>query len=78
MGKVLQIASFSYAEVKYSTGDIGQEDQLNLSFQIRENAKIASLKVKARQENVSGTMLPSFDMVIDGGNGKRQGSINQN
>ncbi|KAJ3332185.1 H(+)-transporting V1 sector ATPase subunit D, partial [Kappamyces sp. JEL0680] len=23
MGKVLQIASFSYAEVKYSTGDIG-------------------------------------------------------
>ncbi len=23
MGKVLQLASFSYAEVKYSTGDIG-------------------------------------------------------
>jgi V-type H+-transporting ATPase subunit D len=61
MGKVLQVASFSYAEVKYSTGDIG--------FQIRESAKIASLKVKAKQENVSGVMLPAFDMVVDGGNG---------
>ena len=61
MGKVLQLASFSYAEVKYSTGEIG--------FQIREGAKIASLKVKAKQENVSGVMLPAFDMVVDGGNG---------
>ncbi|KAJ3324210.1 H(+)-transporting V1 sector ATPase subunit D [Boothiomyces sp. JEL0866] len=60
MGKVLQVASFSYAEVKYSTGDIG--------FQIRESAKIASLKVKAKSENVSGVMLPSFDMVVDGQN----------
>jgi V-type H+-transporting ATPase subunit D len=37
MGKVMQIASFSYAEVKYSTGDIG--------YQIRESAKLAQLKV---------------------------------
>ncbi|KAI8896357.1 ATP synthase subunit D-domain-containing protein [Globomyces pollinis-pini] len=60
MGKILQIASFSYAEVKYSTGDIG--------FQIRESAKLAQLKVKARQENVSGVMLPAFDMIVDGQN----------
>ena len=39
-------------------------------FQIRENAKIASLKVKAKQENVSGVQLPSFDMITDGGSGK--------
>jgi V-type H+-transporting ATPase subunit D len=38
-------------------------------FQIRESAKIASLKVKAKQENVSGVQLPAFDMIVDGGNG---------
>lgn len=61
MGKVLQIASFSYAEVKYSTGDIG--------YQIRESAKLAHLKVTSKQENVSGVMLPAFEMVVDGQNG---------
>ncbi|KAJ3136359.1 H(+)-transporting V1 sector ATPase subunit D [Physocladia obscura] len=60
MGKVMQVASFSYAEVKYSTGDI--------SYQVRENAKIAQLKVKARQENVSGVQLPAFDLNVDGQN----------
>ena len=60
MGKVMQIASFSYAEVKYSTGDIG--------FQIREGAKKAQLKVSAGQENVSGVMLPVFNLVTDGQN----------
>ncbi|KAJ1332613.1 hypothetical protein BSLG_008242 [Batrachochytrium salamandrivorans] len=60
MGKVLQVASFSYAEVKYSTGDIG--------YQIREGVKTAQLKVKANTENVSGVMLPTFDMVVDGQN----------
>ncbi|KAJ3356725.1 H(+)-transporting V1 sector ATPase subunit D [Entophlyctis luteolus] len=60
MGKVLQVASFSYAEVKYSTGDI--------SYLIRESAKIAQLKVKAKQENVSGVQLPAFDLNVDGQN----------
>ncbi|KAJ3130206.1 H(+)-transporting V1 sector ATPase subunit D, partial [Irineochytrium annulatum] len=57
MGKVMQVASFSYAEVKYSTGDI--------SFQVRESAKTASLKVRASSENVSGVQLPQFDMQVD-------------
>ncbi|KAI8929454.1 ATP synthase subunit D-domain-containing protein [Entophlyctis helioformis] len=60
MGKVMQVASFSYAEVKYSTGDIG--------FQIRESVKTAQLKVKAKAENVSGVMLPVFEMAVDGQN----------
>ncbi|EGF76949.1 hypothetical protein BATDEDRAFT_92113 [Batrachochytrium dendrobatidis JAM81] len=60
MGKVLQVASFSYAEVKYSTGDIG--------YQVRESVKTAQLKVKANTENVSGVMLPTFEMVVDGQN----------
>ncbi|KAI8848297.1 ATP synthase subunit D-domain-containing protein [Chytridium lagenaria] len=60
MGKVMQVASFSYAEVKYSTGDI--------SFQVRESVKTAQLKVRASQENVSGVQLPTFEMFIDGQN----------
>ncbi|KAJ3415384.1 H(+)-transporting V1 sector ATPase subunit D [Chytridiales sp. JEL 0842] len=58
MGKVMQVASFSYAEVKYSTGDI--------SYQVRESVKVAQVRVKAKQENVSGVQLPAFDMNIDG------------
>ena len=61
MGKVLQLASFSYAEVKYITGDIG--------FQVRENVKIAQCRVKTKQENVSGVQLPVFEMSIEGQNG---------
>ncbi|KAJ3103853.1 H(+)-transporting V1 sector ATPase subunit D [Phlyctochytrium planicorne] len=60
MGKVMQVASFSYAEVKYSTGDI--------SFQVRESVKTAQLRVRANQENVSGVQLPTFDMYVDGQN----------
>lgn len=61
MGKVMQVASFSYAQVQYATGDI--------AYQIRENAKLAQLKVKARAENVSGVQIPAFEMVVDGNNG---------
>ena len=54
MGRVMQLASFSLAEVTYATGDI--------SYLIQEQAKSASFKVKARQENVSGVVLPAFDV----------------
>ncbi|KAI8907313.1 ATPase, V1 complex, subunit D [Gorgonomyces haynaldii] len=60
MGKVMQVASFSYAQVKNAMGDIG--------FQIRESAKLAQLKVKAKSENVSGTQIPAFEMLVDGQN----------
>ncbi|KAJ1558131.1 H(+)-transporting V1 sector ATPase subunit D [Nowakowskiella sp. JEL0078] len=60
MGKVMQVASFSYAEVKYSTGDIG--------FQVRESVKAAQLKVRSKMENVSGVQLPTFEMFSDGQN----------
>ncbi|KAI9500147.1 H(+)-transporting V1 sector ATPase subunit D [Coemansia spiralis] len=52
MGKVMQNASFSLAEVAYITGDI--------SYQVRESAKSATFKVSAKQENVSGVILPMF------------------
>jgi V-type H+-transporting ATPase subunit D len=53
MGKVMQLASFSLAEVTYATGDI--------SYLVQEQAKNASFKVKAKQENVSGVVLPTFE-----------------
>ncbi|KAI0928693.1 H(+)-transporting V1 sector ATPase subunit D, variant 2 [Taiwanofungus camphoratus] len=54
MGRVMQLASFSLAEVTYATGDI--------SYLVQEQAKSASFRVKAKQENVSGVILPAFEV----------------
>jgi len=54
MGRVMQLASFSMAEVTYATGDI--------SYLVQEQAKTASFRVKASQENVSGVVLPTFEV----------------
>lgn len=54
MGRVMQLASFSLAEVTYATGDI--------AYLVQEQAKSASFKVRAKQENVSGVVLPAFDV----------------
>jgi len=57
MGRVMQIAAFSLAEVTYAVGgDIG--------FQIQESAKQARFRVRTKQENVSGVLLPQFESVI--------------
>ncbi|BGP16612.1 hypothetical protein JCM10213_000473 [Rhodosporidiobolus nylandii] len=65
MGRVMQLAAFSLAEVTYATGDI--------SYQIQESISEATFRVKAKQENVSGTILPAFEGVRtqqeNGGNG---------
>jgi vacuolar-type H+-ATPase subunit D/Vma8 len=55
MGRVLQLASFSLAEVTYTAGDIG--------YQVQESVRKASYTVKAKQENVSGVVLPAFEGV---------------
>lgn len=55
MGRVLQLASFSLAEVTYTAGDIG--------YQVQESVRKASYTVQARQENVSGVVLPAFEGV---------------
>jgi len=50
----MQIAAFSLAEVSYAVGgDIG--------YQIQESAKQARFRVRAKQENVSGVLLPTFE-----------------
>lgn len=61
MGRVMQLASFSLAEVTYATGDI--------SYLVQEQAKSASFRVKAKQENVSGVVFACFR----GGSGARVG-----
>lgn len=55
MGRILQLASFSLAEVTFAAGDIG--------YQVQESVKQASYTVKAKQENVSGVVLPAFEGV---------------
>ena len=64
MGRVMQLASFSLAEVTYATGDI--------AYLVQEQAKSASFKVKAKQENVSGVVLPAFEVDRVPGTGARK------
>ncbi|PWN89868.1 vacuolar ATP synthase-like protein subunit D [Acaromyces ingoldii] len=56
MGRVMQLAAFSLAEVSYATGDI--------AYIVQESVQKASFKVQARQENVSGVFLPSFEAQV--------------
>lgn len=58
MGKVMQTASFSLAEVSYATGD-------NIAYQVQESVSTARIRVRARQENVSGVYLPQFEAFYD-------------
>lgn len=36
------------------------------SFQVRESVQSAQLKIRAKQENVSGVMIPNFEHYADG------------
>lgn len=60
MGRVMQLAAFSMAEVTYTAGDI--------SYSVQKQAKSPSFKVKSKQENVSGVVLPAFEVEEVSGN----------
>jgi V-type H+-transporting ATPase subunit D len=61
MGRVMQIAAFSLAEVTYAVGgDIG--------YQVQESVKSARFRLRAKQENVSGVLLPAFESYLTEGN----------
>ncbi|KAI9053158.1 hypothetical protein LZ554_003424 [Drepanopeziza brunnea f. sp. 'monogermtubi'] len=61
MGRVMQIAAFSLAEVTYAVGgDIG--------YQVQESVKSARFRVRTKQENVSGVFLPAFESYTTDGN----------
>ncbi|KAK4694814.1 V-type H+-transporting ATPase subunit D, partial [Lecanoromycetidae sp. Uapishka_2] len=61
MGRVMQIAAFSLAEVSYAVGG-------DISYQIQESAKQARFRVRTKQENVSGVYLPQFESYTTEGN----------
>lgn len=58
MGRVMQTAAFSLAEVQYATGD-------NIAYQVQESVNKARFQVRAKQENVSGVYLPTFESHIN-------------
>lgn len=61
MGRVMQIAAFSLAEVTYAVGgDIG--------YQVQESARQARFRLRTKQENVSGVFLPTFESYQTEGN----------
>lgn len=56
----MQIAAFSLAEVSYAVGgDIG--------YQVQETAKQAKFRIRTKQENVSGVLLPAFESYTEEG-----------
>ena len=67
MGRVMQLAAFSLAEVTYATGDI--------SYQIQETITEATFRVQTKQENVSGVILPTFESVRTKGEGSNGGGF---
>jgi len=64
MGRVMQIAAFSLAEVAYATGGAG-----NMSYEITQVVSTARFRLRSRQENVSGVFLPAFESYITEGAG---------
>ncbi|KAI9679251.1 MAG: V-type proton ATPase subunit D [Caeruleum heppii] len=61
MGRVMQIAAFSLAEVTYAVGG-------TVAFQIQESVKTARFRLRTKQENVSGVFLPQFESYTEEGN----------
>jgi V-type H+-transporting ATPase subunit D len=57
MGRVMQIASFSLAEVTYAAGDVG--------YHVQESVKTARFRVRARQENVRYDFPLVWTLLID-------------
>lgn len=58
MGVVMKEAALSLAEAKFTMGDFSQ--------QILQNINKASIKVKAKKDNVAGVQLPVFESYKDG------------
>ncbi|CAG8579183.1 257_t:CDS:2 [Dentiscutata erythropus] len=61
MSKIMQTASFSLVEVAYIAGS-------DINYQVQESVKSAQFRVRTKQENVSGVMLPAFECYTEGAN----------
>jgi len=70
MGRVMQIAAFSLAEVTYATGGG------NIAYEITQSVRTARFRLRTRQENVSGVLLPAFEsFVVEGDKGAAGGDF---
>lgn len=58
MGDVMKEASFSMAEVKFVSGDIGQY--------VLQNISTAQIKIRSKKDNVAGVNLPVFETFSEG------------
>eukprot|EP00897_Mesotaenium_endlicherianum_P003363 jgi/Mesen1/3054/ME000018S02369 len=54
MGDVMKNAAFALTEAKYAAGD-------NIKHTVFENVEQATVKVKAKQDNIAGVKLPKFE-----------------
>lgn len=61
MGRVMSIAAFSLAEATYAVGG-------DINYQVQESARSARFRIRAKQENVSGVLLPAFESYQTEGN----------
>ncbi|KTW31661.1 H(+)-transporting V1 sector ATPase subunit D [Pneumocystis jirovecii RU7] len=64
MGRTMQLAAFSLAEMSYVTGD-------EVKYQILESARTSSCRLKTKHENISGVFLPVYECVINNENDHR-------
>lgn len=63
MGDTMKASAFSLMEAKYAAGD-------NIKYVVFENVDKATIKVRARQENVAGVKLPKFEHFTEAGESK--------
>ena len=60
MGSHMKASMFSLIEAKYAAGE-------NIRHAVFENVGKATIKVKARQDNIAGVKLPKFEPVVETG-----------
>ncbi|GLJ12034.1 hypothetical protein SUGI_0182470 [Cryptomeria japonica] len=60
MGETMKASAFALTEAKYAAGE-------NIKHVVLENVESATVKVRARQENVAGVKLPKFEYFTEEG-----------
>uniref|UniRef100_A0A0D6QZG9 V-type proton ATPase subunit D n=1 Tax=Araucaria cunninghamii TaxID=56994 RepID=A0A0D6QZG9_ARACU len=63
MGETMKASAFALTEAKYAAGE-------NIKHIVLENVESASVKVRARQENIAGVKLPKFEYFTEEGQTK--------
>lgn len=63
MGEVMKEAAFALMQAKYAAGE-------QVKHVVFENVETATIKVRAKQENVAGVKLPKFEHFVEAGETK--------